>query len=263
MGNTNVLSRYETITTVLSIIAICVSILIPLTQWIWKRWIVSEKVTFYPTGLAMLFFNQSGSYIHFNGVIESERKATTIKKMSLVITRKNDERKLNLVWSYLISPVNQKMLGNFVQTTEMAHPFRVEADSVACAFVEYSNPTDSAGKKIRRICNDLFSTIQPINPNQPYMETITALSKSPDYIDAKNNLLTEFFWEIGRYTAEVTVEFGKTRKKAFIYEFEVSEQNSLDLRKNIDESLNAKVKDFYRVPLAFTSPMVEISVKKA
>ena len=128
METTTVLSRYETITTVLSIIAICVSILIPLVQWVYKKWIATAIVKFYPTGQATLFFNQSGSYIRINGVVESERSAATIKKMSIVLTRKRDDRKLNLDWSFLISPVNANLLGNYVQTTEAAHPFRVEAD---------------------------------------------------------------------------------------------------------------------------------------
>ena len=70
METTAVLSRYETITTVLSIIAICVSILIPLVQWVYKKWIATAIVKFYPTGQATLFFNQSGSYIRINGVVE-------------------------------------------------------------------------------------------------------------------------------------------------------------------------------------------------
>ena len=102
-----VMSKYETISTVLSIIAIFLSVIIPFVQWAWKKWIMTVKVKFYPTGQAMLFFNQSGSYIRFNGVIESENSAATIKKLSLVILRKRDERKLNLSWSCFISPVNQ------------------------------------------------------------------------------------------------------------------------------------------------------------
>ena len=122
------------------------ALLIPFIQWVYKKWIATAIVKFYPTGQATLFFNQSGSYIRINGVIESERSAVTIKKMSIVLTRKCDDRKLNLTWSYLISPVNANMLGNYVQSTEAAHPFRVEADSVVCAFVEYSDPSGFVNK---------------------------------------------------------------------------------------------------------------------
>ena len=258
-----VMSKYETISTVLSIIAIFLSVIIPFVQWAWKKWIMTVKVKFYPTGQAMLFFNQSGSYIRFNGVIESENSAATIKKLSLVIMRKRDERKLNLSWSCFISPVNQNMLGNFVQTTESAHPFRVEADSVACAFVEYSDSSDSSGKKIRRICSDLLPSIQRIVTVHPYDEALALLRNSPEYIDAKNNLLSDFFWEIGEYTVVVSVKYGKEKTKSFTYEFVVTEQDSIELRSNIDESLISNIKDYYRVPRAFKSPIVVISETKS
>lgn len=165
MDTLDVMSKYELYSLIISIIAIAISILVPLGKWIYIKIFLAAKIEYYPTGEATLFFNQSGSYIRLNGVIESKRKAATIKKMRIGLTRKLDDRKLNLAWSYLVSPISQSMLGNFVQTTEAAHPFRVEADSVACAFVEYSDPSDSAGIKIRRICNELSPLIQQMAVN--------------------------------------------------------------------------------------------------
>lgn len=259
------MTRYETIATSVSIIAVLLSILIPLIQWAWRKWVMTSKVKFYPTGQATLFFNQSGSYIRINGVLESERKATTIKKLRLVITRKRDDRKLNLVWTYLISPINQNMLGGFgsyIQTLEAAHPLRVEADSVACAFVEYCDPSDASGIKIRKICSDLIPVIQQIVPGRTYDESLSFFTKSPEYIDAKNNLLNDFVWEVGKYTADIIVEYGKHKEKMYSYEFSVSEQNSIDLRNNIDEALIVNLKSAYQVPLAFKSPMVEIQERQ-
>lgn len=258
-----VMTKYETIATVVSIVAVSLSILIPFVQWAWKKLVMTANVKYYPTGQATLFFNQSGSYIRLYGVIESKRSATTIKKMSLVITRKRDDHRLNLVWSYLISPVNQSMLGSFVQTTEAAHPFRVEADSVACAFVEYSDPFDSAGIKIRKTCSDLIPVIQQAVSGHSYDEALELFCKSPEYLGAKNTLMSDFFWEIGKYSVVVTVEYGKGKTKTFSYEFTVTEQNSMDLRTNIDESLIAKLKEHYRVPWAFKLPLVEISEVKS
>ena len=260
-----VMTKYEIIATVVSIIAVSLSILIPLTQWAWKKWAMTSKVKFYPTGQAMLYFNQSGSYIRINGVLESERKATTIKKLRLILTRKRDDRKLNLVWAYLISPVNQGMIGgygSYIQTLEAAHPLRVEADSIACAFVEYSDPSDASGIKIRKICSDLMPIIQQIVPGRTYEEALSIFTKSPDYIDAKNNLLNDFVWDVGKYTADIIVEYGKHKEKMYSYELSVSEQNSIDLRNNIDEALIVNLKSAYQVPLAFKSPMVEIQERQ-
>lgn len=259
METTEAMSKYETITTVLSIMAISLSILIPIVQWIWKKWIMTAKVKYYLTGQAMLFFNQSGSYIRLNGVIESERKAVMIKKLSIVLTRKRDDRKLNLIWSSFISPVSQSMLGNYVQTTEAAHPFRVEADSVVCAFVEYGDPSDSSGKKIRKICENLAPLILQIAQNRTYDEALEAFCKDSRYIDAKNSLLNDFYWEIGKYAVDVYVEYDKRKPKTFAFDFTVTEQDHNDLCTNIDESLITKLKDLYNERWAFKTPIVEVS----
>ncbi len=253
-----VMSIYEKWALILSGLAL----LIPFLRWIWKKWVVNAKVKFYPTGQATLFFNQSGSYIRINGVLESERKAATIKKLSIVLIRKHDDRRLNLVWSSLISPVNQSMLGNYVQTMEAAHPFRVEADSVACAFVEYGDPSDSSGKKIRKICADMVPLILQYSQNHTYDEALAAFSKAPEYIDAKNSLLSDFYWKIGKYAVDISVEYNKRNKQTFSFDFTVSEQDYNDLLNNIDESLITKLKDLYSVRWAFRSPMVEVSEKK-
>lgn len=122
------MTEYEKIAIALSTIAI----LIPIIQWAWKKWDVKAILSFHPTGRIMLFFNQSGSYVRFDGVYEAERKPITVKNISLKITREKDEHIYNLSWSSFISPVNQNITGNLVQTTEAAHPFRIEADSVVC-----------------------------------------------------------------------------------------------------------------------------------
>lgn len=259
MEEVEVMTKYETIATVVSIIAVSLSVLIPLIQWVWRKWIMRSKVSFYPTGQATLFFNQSGSYIRLNAVIESERKATTIKKLKVVLTRERDELKRNLVWTCLISPVNQNLLGNFVQTTEAAHPFRVEADSVACAFAEYCNPSDTAGIKSQKVCSGLIPFIQHmIIENTTYEKTLSVLLKSDEYRDAKNELFSDFFWEIGKYRTDVTVEYGKRNKKTFSYEFSVSELEYSELKKNIDEALIVHLKKCYNIPMDFKTPVVEV-----
>lgn len=256
------MTKYEIISTVISIIALALTILIPLFQWIWRKWIVTAKVKYYPTGQATLFFNQSGAYMRINGIVESERKATTIKKIKIVVTRKRDDRKLNLTWSYLISPVTQNMSGNYVQTLEAAHPFRVEADSVACAFVEYSDLSDSFGIKIRNICTNLTSEMQEIIQEADYNQALNRFSTSSSYIGAKGQITNDCFWEAGKYTVDIVVEYGKQDVKLFPYEFSVSEHNYFELQKNIDEILISQLKSHYRVNHNFYSPMIEISERR-
>ena len=255
------MTKYEIISTGISIIALALTILIPISQWIWRNWIVTAKVKYYPTGQATLFFNQSGAYMRINGIIESERKASTIKIIKITVTRKKDERKLNLTWSYIISPISQNMLGNYLQTLEMAHPFRVEADSIACAFVEYSDSSDSTGIKIRNICTNIENEIHEIVQGQNYDQALRKFLKSPSYMSAKSQIINEFFWEAGQYTVEIVVEYGKQSVGIFTYDFSVSEQNYCNMQNNIDEILIAQLKSYYQIKPNFYSPIIEFSEK--
>lgn len=245
---------YEKWALILSIVAI----VIPIIQAIWKKWIVCAKLTYMPTGRGILYFNQSGSYIRLDGVYGSEHKPVYIKKISAKITRQKDERKLNLTWSSLISPVNQNMVGNYLQTTESAHPFRIDADSVACAFTEFADPYDSFGKKFKLTTEPLFSKIQKYQQKQTeYSAALSDYKNSPEYETAKQLAEKEFFWEIGKYDIDIEVLYGK-KVKHFGCTFNVNEQENAMLIQNIEESLLSPLKDLYRIGRNYSSALIEV-----
>ena len=255
------MSKYEMVSTAISIIALALSVLIPVAQWAWKKWFRTAIVNYYPTGKGTLFFNQSGSYIQINGVIESKRKAVTIKNIKLSIVKQQNEQKLNLDWSILISPVNQSMLGVIERTTEAAHPFKVEEDSIICAFVEYSDPLDSQGEKIRNICNKLQDETRKAASGCDYAEAIEKLKQNSEYINAKNRLMEDFFWTPGKYLMNVNVEYDNA-KKTFPFEFHVSQNDYELLLMNVDESLITQLKKAYNMNYVFNSPQIEIMNKQ-
>lgn len=257
------MTEYEIITVVLSALAILLSILIPLVQWIWKKWITRANVKFYPVGFATLMFNQSGSYLQLNGVIESEKKAVSIRKMRVRLTRKKDNRTLNLTWSHLISPVNQRLVGNIMQTTECAHPFRVDGDSIMTTFIEYTDPFDSFGKTFRTNTSKLFEEADRLPILQSdYSSAAKSYSAAKEYSEVKQILKDEFYWLVGQYCLDVIVDYNNS-KKVFSYEFSISENDYNDLSQNIDESLLAPLKNNYQRKWDFRSALVEISERKA
>lgn len=248
------MTAYEKIAIVLSTIAI----LIPIIQWAWKKWVVKAILSFHPTGRLMLFFNQSGSYVRLDGVYEAERKPITVKYISLKITREKDERIHNLSWSSFISPVNQNITGNYLQTTESAHPFRIEADSVMCAFTEFGDPFDSFGKAFRNKTAVLFAKIPTIQKQvRDYTVAIKTYQNLPEYNEAKLLLEKEFLWEIGKYKLDLCVCF-KGKEKHFQYTITVGEHESQKLKGNIDEALLSALKQFYGVPLNYYTAVIEL-----
>lgn len=169
---------------------------------------------------------------------------------------------MNREWSFFISPINQSMLGIVGRITEAAHPFRVEKDSIACAFIEYNDPLDTQGIKIRKVCSDLQEKILECVNGCDYIEAVSKLKKKQEYLSAKNRLMDDFFWTPGKYSLDVSLEYDKGKEITFPFEFYVSEQNYNDLLMNIDESLITQMKLHYNMKYAFRAPLVEIKERQ-
>ena len=245
----------------IAIILAAVAISIPIVQAIWKKWIVSAKLSFLPTGRAILFFNQSGSYIRIDGVYEAEQKSISIKKAKIKVTRQKDERKLNLTWSSLISPVNQNLVGNYLQTTESAHPFRIEADSIVCAFTEFGDEFNSFEKTFEAATEPLFKRVADVRKSYATYPKAESFFKATDeYASAKDILEKEFFWEIGKYNIDIEVNYNKDVKH-FYYVISVESQEHKLLINNIDEALITPLKAAYGINRNYRYAIVELKEK--
>lgn len=249
------MSIYELLALIISIIALFVQ----LGKWIWNKWFKKAKLNYLPIGRAELFFNQSGSYLRIDGVYEALNKPISIKNITVSIKRKQDDKKLNLSWSSFISPVNQNLVGNYIQTTERAHPFRIEADSIACAFTEFADPFDSAGKVFQMNTKELFEQVQQTPALYcNYDEAVITYRKTNEYIQAKNIIEKNFFWEIGKYDIVIYAQFSG-KKVEFCYSMSIDENSHKKLYENIEESLVAPLKKVYNIAWNFQNVAVEIT----
>lgn len=159
----------------LAVILAAIAIIIPIVQAIWKKWFKKAKLNYISNGKAKLLFNQSGSYLQIDGVYEAINKPISVKKVTVQINRQKDDAKLNLLWSSFRSPVYQNIAGNALQTTETAHPFRIEEDSIMCAFIEFADVFDSFGKTFMQETKPLFENIVRIRKD--YADYAEALSE--------------------------------------------------------------------------------------
>ena len=240
-----------------AIILAAIAIIIPIVQAIWKKWIVRAKLKYYPTGRAYLYCNKSGSYISIEGVFEALRKPITVKKVAVSIERVKDSRKLNLQWSVFNSPVNQSIAGNFASSSEIAHPFRIEADSVMCAFTEFADAYNSAGKKIVPAFDKLSQKLMQIGISiMDYNAAKQAVMDTAEYAEAKLALENEFFWEIGKYNAVITAQYSN-KTVVFNHKFCIDKDDYDKLRANLEEVLISGVKSAYRMSFAMQPVSVE------
>ncbi len=252
------MSIYELLALIISIIAL----LTPVIKFTWKKIFRRAKLEFMPTGTANLFFNQSGPYLRIDGVYEAKNQPVAIKGIDISITRKRDDRKLNLSWSYFYSPINQNVVGNIVQTTEKVHPFRIEENSIACAFTEFSDMMNTFGKTFQLNTESLFENAQQLRLFcSDYAEAVARYRASEQYKHALSLIEKDYFWDIGTYDIAIITKFNKSTA-TFCYSMMVDESSYKALHDNIDESLVAPLKKEYNVRWNFQNAIVEISKKK-
>lgn len=249
------MTLYETLALIMSAIAI----LIPIIQWGWRKWILKPILKFHPTGRANLYCNTSGSYISVEGIFEALRKPIIVKKMAVEIERKQDGRKLNLQWSTFISPISQSIAGNFASSIETAHPFRVEADSIMCAFTEYADFYDAARKSIEPAITK-YSQIWEKHRGgiQDPQQAVLFIQGTQEYEAARTALMKALYWEIGQYSLKIIVNHGNTVSN-YIYTFNVSGTEREKLEANVNEIMNSVVLRTYGVQPKFQSVQVEIT----
>lgn len=249
---------YELIALILSVFAL----LVPVGKWIHDKYIKKLRIDFLPSGMITLCHNKSGSYISLGGVYEAKNKATTIKEISAKVIRKSDNATLSLLWSTFPSPVVRTVAGNYETAFETAHPFKVEADTLAPAFVEFLNTASNMDEVSTGILRPVVAASIPIlsQTNLTVPDADAAVRALPEYGTAKLALNDHFFWKADTYEMVLTTVHskGEFNKK---YEFQLSGEESGSLRSNIDNLLVIHVANHFRLSLNMHSVRKEYKEK--
>lgn len=249
------ISIYEIIAIVLSIIAF----LQPFIVWCFKKFLIKAEVKYYINGQATLFYNKSGPYMRLDGVLEAKRKKITVKKIFISIKNKSNNKILNLVWSSLISPINQNIVGSYVQTTEKAHPFYVESDTLSSAFVEFAQPDNQFSKQFNNEVGNLFESIPSLlSMNSSFDDALETYRNNTMYSKMVSWLENELFWKIGKYSIDICIIYDEGKKYNKSYEFSVTEKEYNELKSNIDEILINPFKQAYQRRFNFYAPVVDL-----
>ena len=250
---------YELIAIILSVFAL----IIPAIKWGYDKFFKRLKIDFLPSGMITLFHNKSGSYISLGGVYEAQNKATTIKEISAKVIRKSDNATLSLMWSTFPSPVYRGVAGNYESSFETAHPFKVEADTLVPAFVEFANMESNMDETTNNILRPVENASLPIlsQGNIAILAADSGVKALPEYNAAKLSLNDYFFWKKGTYEVILTTVHSKGSfdKK---YEVRLSKEESDMIRQNIDNLLVLHVAKHFRLTLPMNSIRKEFKEKK-
>lgn len=242
------ITSYELLAIILAVLALA----IPLIKWIYENCCKRLAIDFLPSNVITLFFNRSGAYVTLGGVYETKNKPAVIKKVSVKVIRMSDHAELSLIWSTFPSPVYRRIAGNFETSFETAHAFKVEADTLTPAYIEFENERENVEDSISQILLPVRDASLPIlnNGNNTIFESDRQLRLTQQFQSAKLNLNELFFWKRGAYnlvlrTQYNDVDFSKS------YSFDITEEESNRLRKNIDYLLVDSIANHFHAPLAF------------
>ena len=243
------MTAYELLAIVISIVALA----IPGIQWIWKNWICKANIEFLPSGQVTIYFNRSGSYLSFGGVYKAKNKSATVTSVSSSVIRKSDKAVLDLRWSSFSSPVFRKIAGTYETSFETAHPFMVKKDDLSPVFVEFEvKEQDVVGKEL---IQTYYKTAEIVNrfPDISIAEAEKQLRCTSEYSDSFTKINDLFFWQPGKYQMTIRTEFD-SQKETNIFEFDLSDFESKQLRCNIDSLLT------WNLVLHFTGNMPNMNV---
>lgn len=116
-------------------------------------------------------------------------------------------------------------------------PFRIENDSIVCAFVQYADANGSADRTLNPLHSNLAKTAEELfKTSKTFDEAKAKYIDTDEYKVLKNEAMGFFFWKIGKYTAEIQTKF-ENKSTTFKYEFEVNETSNSDLIFDFEEIL--------------------------
>ena len=186
---------YEILALILSLVAI----LVPLVKWLWKTFCVRAKLQFIPNNKLLVFFNRSGAYVRIDGAYEALNKSITIMNGKVQII-KEDNTVLKLDWSVFVSPAWQNFSGSIASSNEYAHPFRLEANSLICAFVEYADSFNKGNLLWKKIEDKLLPIASKLKKEyENFDEALSVFKTAPEFTQAYRDLQDMFFWQAGKY----------------------------------------------------------------
>lgn len=256
--STSGISPYECWSLLLSALAIFISIAIPVTQFLVKKFkrLKISIIPFEQTAITLLF-NESGAYIKLLMCLECKNQDTTIKKIHVNITRNSDKESCNFEWSTLESIyVNWfgANVSNRINSISYARPFKIGADTLEPLIVEFSGNGSIALKDFCHNRNLQLQRFMQFSGEQ--FQSVDDVCKkykaeSSEYPDLVSELSKYFFWKAGDYTLTISILHDLAKTTSSTFTFNLNAKESELLQRNIDSTIFGRLYESTPTPMVF------------
>lgn len=249
------MNTYEKWSLVVSILAIIISITVPLIQYMCKRIkrLHLDLIPFANNGIT-IFFNESGSYFRASFCIRCQNQDTTISNINATITRSDTCSKV-FEWSYFDS-IYVNWLGtntnNRINSVSCARPYKIKADTLEPFIIEFSNDEN---KNSNRICTKRDSMLSRFIQFSTPIENINQLHQtfkaSQNYTELINDYNQLFFWDAGQYCLQFDITHDVNKISSSMFHFNISNEESQKLKENSEQTVFCSVHNSYNIPCNF------------
>ena len=141
------MSSYEKYSLIISIIAIAISIGVPLLQWLYKK-TKRLKLSIIPfENNPLSLFNESGCYFKLMFCIQCENQDTTITSIEVTLKRQSDTWEKTYKWSSLDS-IYLNWFGNNtanrINSATYARPYKIKENTLEPFIIEFLIQDDAS-----------------------------------------------------------------------------------------------------------------------
>lgn len=234
------MSLYEIGSTITSIAAIALSILIPVAQALYTRFrrVKLDVIPFDAKPLTVLF-NESGSYIELKFSISCKNQSCMIGSIDVSATHLESQTNVDRKWT-MFKPitVDWAAVGNqWIQMNKATyvHPLRLGKDSLEPLFLEFGTDVDLATDKAVAYRREYLRRVAPKVTMNPM--PLEELKKNKDFNEgfqqAQRYFSERMCWREGSYLLELRLHYdaGKTFTKTF--RFDLQERDIQLLKQNL------------------------------
>lgn len=263
------MTEYEILSVRLSIIAILLSILIPFVQFAYNKWFKRLKLDILPFDKLILLFNESGSYLKIKFAINCLNQSITVKNIKATVSKKSNNETNIFNWSFFESVQMNFVTGatpNTIFSTQYATPVRYPADTLNPLIVEFANTDNKTNSDLAETRKKRDIAIQESRSRETgafdYSTFSEQFKQNSKYLDIYSAYMDCFLWKEGEYDVKITVTYDNDKFYTKSFTFQITKEEEEILKKNIEEVIFCRLKQFYYIPVSFGLISTDMNQKK-